>query len=50
VLLLSGILLPMSLARGRLRTLLDVNRLKHIVDGVRSLFLGHFGTWTVLWA
>ena len=49
ILLLSGILLPMSLAPGWLRGLSDVNPLKHVVDGVRDLFLGHIGTWTVFW-
>jgi ABC-2 type transport system permease protein len=49
LLLLSGILLPMSLAPGWLRGLSDVNPLKHVVDGVRQLFLGHVGTWTVFW-
>jgi ABC-2 type transport system permease protein len=49
LLLLSGILLPMSLAPGWLRALSDANPLKHVVDGVRQLFLGHVGTWTVFW-
>jgi len=40
VLLLSGILLPMSLAPLWLRRLSDVNPLKHVVDGLRSLFRG----------
>ena len=39
VLLLSGILLPMTLAPGWLQTLADINPLAHIVDGVRALFL-----------
>jgi ABC-2 type transport system permease protein len=39
LLLLSGILLPMSLAPGWLETISDVNPLKHVVDGVRALFL-----------
>jgi ABC-2 type transport system permease protein len=49
LLLLSGILLPMTLAPAWLRTVSDVNPLKHVVDGVRSLFLGHVGNSTVLW-
>jgi len=43
LLLLSGILLPMSLAPGWLETLSDLNPLKHVVDGVRALFLGDVG-------
>ncbi|HET8756293.1 MAG TPA: ABC transporter permease [Solirubrobacteraceae bacterium] len=39
LLLLSGILLPMSLAPGWLETVSDINPLKHVVDGVRALFL-----------
>jgi ABC-2 type transport system permease protein len=49
LLLLSGILLPMSLAPGWLRTVSDVNPLKHIVDGVRALFHGHAGA-SAAWA
>ncbi len=40
LLLLSGILLPMSLAPAWLRNLSDVNPLKHVVDGVRACFRG----------
>jgi ABC-2 type transport system permease protein len=40
VLLLSGILLPMTLAPAWLRTVSDANPLKHVVDAVRSLFQG----------
>ncbi len=47
LLLLSGILLPMTLAPGWLRGVSDANPLKHVVDGVRELFLGRIGTWTV---
>jgi ABC-2 type transport system permease protein len=46
VLLLSGILLPMTLAPGWLETLSDVNPLKHIVDGVRAFFRGDFSGGT----
>jgi ABC-2 type transport system permease protein len=49
LLLLSGILLPMSLAPGWLETVSDVNPLKHVVDGVRALFLEGHVTMTVVW-
>jgi ABC-2 type transport system permease protein len=49
ILLLSGILLPMSLAPRWLQIVSDVNPMKHVVDGVRALFLGHVGTSTVFW-
>jgi ABC-2 type transport system permease protein len=49
LLLLSGILLPMSLAPSWLRTVADLNPVKHVVDAVRSVFLGHVGTATVGW-
>lgn len=42
VLLLSGILLPMSLAPAWLETLSDINPLKHVVDGVRAFFRGDY--------
>lgn len=47
ILLLSGILLPMSLAPGWLETLSDLNPIKHVVDGVRALFLGDVWDATV---
>jgi ABC-2 type transport system permease protein len=47
LLLLSGILLPMSLAPGWLRVLANINPLKHIVDATRSLFHGHVVSGTV---
>jgi len=50
LLLLSGILLPMSLAPGWLETVSDANPLKHVVDGVRALFLGETASATVGWA
>jgi ABC-2 type transport system permease protein len=40
VLLLSGVLLPMSVAPSWLQTLSDFNPFKHIVDGARALFRG----------
>jgi DNA-binding PadR family transcriptional regulator len=49
VLLLSGILLPMTLAPGWLETLSDVNPLKHVVDGVRAFFRGDFSGGTAWW-
>jgi len=48
LLLLSGVLLPMSLAPGWLATASKVNPLTHIVDGTRSLFRGDFGNGNVL--
>ncbi len=54
LLLLSGILLPMSLAPSWLRTLSDVNPLKHVVDGVRAFFRGDLtgstAAWGLVWA
>jgi ABC-2 type transport system permease protein len=49
LLLLSGILLPMSLAPGWLEAISDANPLKHVVDGVRALFLEGHITMTVVW-
>jgi ABC-2 type transport system permease protein len=48
LLLLSGVLLPMSLAPGWLSTASKINPLTHIVDGTRSLFRGDFGNGNVL--
>lgn len=48
LLLLSGILLPMSLAPKWLETVSEVNPLTHVVDGARSLFRGDFGDGDVL--
>jgi ABC-2 type transport system permease protein len=48
LLLLSGVLLPMSLAPGWLSTASKVNPLTHVVDGTRSLFRGDFGDGNVL--
>jgi len=47
LLLLSGILLPMTLAPGWLRTVANINPLKHIVDAMRALFHGHIVSGTV---
>ena len=45
ILLLSGILLPMSLAPQWLQILSDINPFKHIVNAVRAIFRGEVGTW-----
>jgi ABC-2 type transport system permease protein len=54
VLLLSGILLPMTLGKQWLETLSDIIPIKHIVNAVRESFLGDFGNaamfWGTLWA
>ena len=42
LLLLSGIILPLSLAPPQIRTLAEVNPLAYAVDAARDLFLGHF--------
>jgi ABC-2 type transport system permease protein len=49
LLLLSGILLPMSLAPTWLRYVSDVNPIKHIVDGVRVFFTGDIVSSAGLW-
>ncbi len=49
LLLLSGILLPMSLAPTWLQRLSDVNPLKHIVGGLRAVFRGDLATATSAW-
>jgi len=49
LLLLSGILLPMSLAPRWLEVLSDINPLKHVVDGVRSFFTGDIVSSTSGW-
>ncbi|MGH2858540.1 MAG: ABC transporter permease [Solirubrobacteraceae bacterium] len=48
LLLLSGVLLPMSLAPAWLSTASKINPLTHIVDGTRSLFHGQFDAGDVL--
>src|SRR4051794_31248851 len=48
LLLLSGVLLPMSLAPGWLETLSDINPLTHVVDAGRALFRGDFTDGDVL--
>lgn len=53
ILLLSGILLPMTIAPAWLQTVSDFVPIKHIVQGIRGLFAGDFWTpetgWAVLW-
>ena len=49
VLLLSGILLPMTLAPAWLQTVSDVNPLKHVVEGAREFFLGGYDTSVAWW-
>lgn len=49
LLLLSGVLLPMSIAPAWLRHLADANPLKHVVDGVRALFRGDVASATTGW-
>jgi ABC-2 type transport system permease protein len=49
VLLLSGILLPMTLAPGWLQAISDVNPLKHVVEGTRAFFGGDYGSSTAWW-
>ena len=49
LLLLSGILLPMTLAPGWLQTASDFNPLRHVVDGLRAAFLGDLGASAVGW-
>jgi ABC-2 type transport system permease protein len=47
LLLLSGILLPMSLAPRWLQDLSDANPLRQVVDGARAVFNGHTGDASV---
>lgn len=42
LLLLSGILLPMSLAPGWLELIANINPIKHVVDGARAIFRAEF--------
>jgi ABC-2 type transport system permease protein len=49
VLLLSGILLPMSIGPGWLEKASDFMPIRHVVDGVRSSFAGDLGASGVLW-
>jgi ABC-2 type transport system permease protein len=49
LLLLSGILLPMSIAPVWLQHVADVNPLKHVVDGARAMFRGDVYSSTTGW-
>jgi ABC-2 type transport system permease protein len=49
LLLLSGILLPMSIAPKWLQDVSDVNPLKHVVDGVRVFFTGTITSSQGVW-
>ena len=49
VLLLSGILLPMTIGPDWLRTVSDWMPIKHVVNGVRSSFAGDYAASGVLW-
>jgi ABC-2 type transport system permease protein len=49
VLLLSGILLPMTLAPGWLQAISDVNPLKHVVEGTRAFFDGDYSSGVAWW-
>ena len=48
-LLLSGILLPMTLAPGWLQGVSDVIPIKHVVEGAREFFVGGYGTSVAWW-
>jgi ABC-2 type transport system permease protein len=49
VLLLSGILLPMTIGAAWLQTVSDFMPFRYIVDAVREVFTGDLGTSTVAW-
>jgi ABC-2 type transport system permease protein len=49
VLLLSGILLPMTIGPDWLQSISDFMPFRYIVDAVRDSFAGSFGTSSVLW-
>ena len=49
LLLLSGILLPMSIAPTWLQALSDVNPIKHAVDGMRAAFRGDYSIGGMGW-
>jgi len=47
LLLLSGVILPMTLAPGWLRLVSRVNPLSHTIDATRALFVGHYSSGDV---
>lgn len=49
ILLLSGIMLPMSLGPDWLRTIAHFNPFYYIVEAMRAIFLGHYANMQVLW-
>jgi ABC-2 type transport system permease protein len=49
LLLLSGILLPMTLAPKWLQHIADVNPVSHVVDGMRDAYLGEWWTSDIGW-
>ena len=49
VLLLSGILLPMSIGPDWLQSVSDFMPIRHVVDAVRGSFLGDFALSTMMW-
>jgi ABC-2 type transport system permease protein len=49
LLLLSGILIPMSLAPTWLGDLSRANPLRYVVDAMRQVFIGHYANTSVLW-
>lgn len=49
ILLLSGILLPMSIAPAWLETASRFNPFRHVVDGARAVFAGDLTSSTTLW-
>jgi ABC-2 type transport system permease protein len=49
ILLLSGILLPMSLAPSWLDTVSEFNPFRHVVDGARAIFAGDLTSSTTMW-
>ena len=49
VLLLSGILLPMTIGPAWLEKASDFMPIRHVVDAVRSAFGGDFGSSGLLW-
>ena len=49
ILLLSGILLPMTIGADWLQRISDFMPFRYIVDAVRDVFAGEFGASTVIW-
>lgn len=49
ILLLSGILLPMSVAPSWLQTVSDFNPFRYVVDGERAIFRGDLTSSTTMW-